>query len=249
MSSRKANIGLAAALGRRLLKGGRGALLATVTIGLVIWRLADVSASASGVIPAPAADAPRTGTSETVILAGGCFWGVQGVFQHVKGVSSAVSGYSGGTAETAHYETLSSGRTGHAEAVKVTFDPQQVSYGQILQIYFSVAHDPTELNRQGPDFGPQYRSAIFAADPTQIEVAQAYMTQLSQARVFPNPIVTTVNLATAFYPAEPYHQDFLTLNPHYPYIVINDMPKITDLKKQFPGLYRDTPVLVGKTGI
>jgi peptide-methionine (S)-S-oxide reductase len=233
---------------KQLPKGVRGALLAVAAVGLALWHVSASSSSASVIIPPPAVDEPVSGSSETVVLAGGCFWGVQGVFQHVKGVTSAVSGYSGGTAETAHYEAVSSGQTGHAEAVKVTFNPHQVSFGRILQIYFSVVHDPTELNRQGPDVGPQYRSAIFASNPSQFKVARAYIQQLSQARVFPQPIVTTADGLTGFYPAESYHQDFLTLNPHYPYIVINDLPKIADLKQLFPEFYRDTPVLVTKSG-
>jgi peptide-methionine (S)-S-oxide reductase len=190
---------------KQLPKGVRGALLAVAAVGLALWHVSASSSSASVIIPPPAVDEPVSGSSETVVLAGGCFWGVQGVFQHVKGVTSAVSGYSGGTAETAHYEAVSSGQTGHAEAVKVTFNPHQVSFGRILQIYFSVVHDPTELNRQGPDVGPQYRSAIFASNPSQFEVARAYIQQLSQARVFPQPIVTTADGLTGFYPAESYH--------------------------------------------
>jgi peptide-methionine (S)-S-oxide reductase len=224
------------------------AFLALITVGFALWPLSASFAEAAVNIPPPAVDEPVSGTSEAVVLAGGCFWGVQGVFQHVKGVTSAVSGYAGGTAETAHYDTVSSSRTGHAEAVKVTFDPHQVSYGQILQIYFSVVHDPTELNRQGPDVGPQYRSAIFAANGSQLEIAQAYIQQLNQARVFPKPIVTRADRMTGFYPAESYHQDYLTLNPYSPYIMINDLPKIADLKQVFPELYRDIPVLVTKSG-
>jgi peptide-methionine (S)-S-oxide reductase len=236
------------AVQKQLPKGVRGTLLPIAAVGLALSQVSASSSGASVIIPPPAIDEPVSGISETIVLAGGCFWGVQGVFQHVEGVTSAVSGYAGGTAESAHYETVSSGRTGHAEAVQVTFNPRQVSFGQILQIYFSVVHDPTELNRQGPDVGPQYRSAIFAANPSQLEIARAYLRQLSQARVFPQPIVTTADRLTGFYPAESYHQDFLTLNPHYPYIVINDLPKIADLKQLFPELYRDTPVLVTKTG-
>jgi peptide-methionine (S)-S-oxide reductase len=248
MSSNATINRIVTAVQKQLPNGARGTLLAVAAVGFALWYLSAASSHASVIIPPPAVDEPVSGNSETVVLAGGCFWGVQGVFQHVKGVTSAVSGYSGGTAETAHYETVSSSRTGHAEAVQVTFDPHQVSFGQILQIYFSVVHDPTELNRQGPDVGPQYRSAIFAANPSQLEVARAYLQQLSQARVFPQPIVTTADRLTGFYPAESYHQDFLTLNPHYPYIVINDLPKITDLKQLFPEVYRDTPVLVTKSG-
>jgi peptide-methionine (S)-S-oxide reductase len=248
MSSNATINWIVTAVQKQLPNGARGTLLAVAAVGFALWYLSAASSHASVIIPPPAVDEPVSGNSETVVLAGGCFWGVQGVFQHVKGVTSAVSGYSGGTAETAHYETVSSSRTGHAEAVQVTFDPHQVSFGQILQIYFSVVHDPTELNRQGPDVGPQYRSAIFAANPSQLEVAQAYLRQLSQARVFPQPIVTTADRLTGFYPAESYHQDFLTLNPRYPYIVINDLPKIADLKRLFPEVYRDTPVLVTKSG-
>lgn len=192
-------------------------------------------------------EAPRTG-SETAVFAGGCFWGVQGVFQHVKGVQSAVSGYAGGTADSASYERVSEGDTGHAEAVKVTFDPAQVSYGSLLQIYFSVAHNPTELNRQGPDTGTQYRSAIFAQSTEQRTVAQAYIAQLDAARAFSKPIVTTLETYNGFYPAEDYHQDFLTEHPTYPYIVINDLPKVAQLKQLYPERYSHKPVLV-KAGL
>ncbi|HEX3418356.1 MAG TPA: peptide-methionine (S)-S-oxide reductase MsrA, partial [Stellaceae bacterium] len=174
--------------------------------------------------PAPALDEPAnpTATSEIALLAGGCFWGVQGVFQHVDGVTSAVSGYVGGAANTAHYEMVGTNMTGHAESVQVTFDPSRISYGHILQVYFSVAHDPTELNRQGPDVGTQYRSAIFPTNPEQAQIAEAYIAQLNQAHVFNVPIVTKIEPGRNFYPAEDYHQDFLTRNPRYPYIVIND---------------------------
>lgn len=193
-------------------------------------------------IPAPALVEPSsTATSEVAVLAGGCFWGVQGVFQHVKGVSNAVSGYAGGTRESATYEKVSGGSTGHAEAVSITFDPRQISYGQILQIYFSVAHDPTQLNRQGPDRGPQYRSAIFPNTPEQTSTAKAYIAQLDKAKVFGRPIVTRT-VPASFYPAEAYHQDFLTRNPTYPYIVYNDLPKIEALKRLFPDVYREEPV-------
>jgi peptide-methionine (S)-S-oxide reductase len=212
------------------------------------WQDTSAHSSETAVlIPVPAMDAPREARSETAVLAGGCFWGVQGVFQHVKGVTSAVSGYSGGTAETARYEAVGSGRTGHAEAVKVTFDPQQISYGQILQIYFSVVHDPTELDRQGPDTGPQYRSAIFPANADQTRVAEAYIDQLNRAGVFPKPIATRIEAFKGFYPAEAYHQDFLTRNPSYPYIVINDLPKIDNLKQLFAPVYRAQPVLVANS--
>jgi len=208
------------------------------------WHSSAVSAEEAVLIPSPAMDEPRHGDVETVVLAGGCFWGVQGVFQHVKGVTSALSGYSGGSSETARYEAVGAGRTGHAEAVKITFDPQQISYGQILQIFFSVAHDPTELNRQGPDTGPQYRSAIFPADANQNRVAQNYIDQLNKARVFSKAIATRIEPFTGFYPAEAYHQDFLTRKPDYPYIVINDLPKIENLKHLFAPVYRAKPVLV-----
>jgi peptide-methionine (S)-S-oxide reductase len=198
------------------------------------------------VVPAPALDEPAAAgkASEVAVFAGGCFWGVQGVFQHVKGVTSAVSGYDGGAKETAHYRVVGTGTTGHAESVRVTFDPKEISYGQLLQIYFSVAHDPTELNRQGPDVGTQYRSAIFVMNPEQEKVAKAYIAQLNAARVFPAPIATKIEPDRGFAPAEDYHQDFLTLNPTHPYIVFNDLPKIESLKKLFPGSYRADPVLV-----
>jgi peptide-methionine (S)-S-oxide reductase len=214
-----------------------------VAIGL---QLGSARAAESAVVlPAPAVDEAAAGRhSETAVFAGGCFWGVQGVFQHVKGVSNAVSGYAGGQKETAHYEVVSGGNTGHAESVQVTFDPTQVSYGKLLQVYFSVAHDPTQLNYQGPDHGTQYRSALFTADDEQRKVAQAYIAQLEAAKVFRKPIVTKIEPLKAFYPAEGYHQNFLTLNPDYPYIVFNDLPKVADLKRVFPGIYSDKPVLV-----
>jgi peptide-methionine (S)-S-oxide reductase len=239
----------AAAFHQLMKKTVGGPVLAAAVVGFGLWRLFDLSAHAAVAIPPPKVDEPVGGPSETVVLAGGCFWGVQGVFQHVKGVTSAVSGYSGGTPDTAQYETVSSGRTGHAESVKVTFDPRQVSLGRILQIYFSVVHDPTEMNRQGPDAGPQYRSAIFADNDAQLEVARAYIGQLDKAKAYPKPIVTTADRLTGFYPAEAYHQDFLTLHPRYPYIVINDLPKVADLKQLFPEVYRETPVLVTKPGL
>ena len=196
-------------------------------------------------IPPPAAAGQAgSNTTETAVLAGGCFWGVQGVFQHVKGVTNAVSGYAGGDKKTAQYEVVGTGRTGHAESVRITFDPRQISYGRILQIYFSVAHNPTELNRQGPDVGTQYRSAIFPANAEQAQIAKAYIGQLNQAHAFDAAIVTKIEPGKEFYPAEDYHQDFLTLHPNYPYIVYNDLPKIDDLKRIFPDLYRADPVLV-----
>jgi len=196
------------------------------------------------VIPAPTLDETANADKQTVVLAGGCFWGVQAVFQHTKGVTSAVSGYAGGDKSTAHYETVGMGRTGHAESVSVTFDPHQISLGKILQIYFSVAHNPTELNRQGPDVGTQYRSAIFYADDEQKKVAAAYVAQLDKAKVFPGPIVTQLEALRGFYAAEDYHQDFAVLHPSYPYIVFNDLPKVDNLKRMFTADYRETPVTV-----
>lgn len=203
-------------------------------------------AESATVIPPPKLDEPASSSaSETAVLAGGCFWGVQAVFQHVKGVTQVVSGYAGGTSSTAQYETVSSGRTGHAESVRITFDPRQVSYGRILQIYFSVAHDPTQLNRQGPDTGTQYRSAIFASNESQKNVAQRYVVQLDHAGVYRHPIVTRIDPFTGFYPAEDYHQDYATLHPDQPYIAFNDLPKVENLKRLYPDLYQATPVLVG----
>jgi peptide-methionine (S)-S-oxide reductase len=198
------------------------------------------------VIPAPTHDAtePAGARPQMIVLAGGCFWGVQAVFQHTKGVTSAVSGYAGGNKQTAHYEMVGSGRTGHAESVAVTFDPQQISYGKILQIYFSVAHNPTELNRQGPDAGTQYRSAIFYANAEQKRIADAYIAELDKAHVFKEPIVTQLEPLSGFYPAEDYHQDFAVLHPSYPYIVFNDLPKVDNLKRLFADVYRDMPVTV-----
>jgi peptide-methionine (S)-S-oxide reductase len=196
------------------------------------------------VIPAPAMDVQAADGVQTAVISGGCFWGVQGVFQHVKGVTNAVSGYAGGEKNTAGYEAVSTGRTGHAESVSVTYDPRQISYGRLLQIFFSVAHDPTELNRQGPDTGTQYRSAIFPVSVEQADVAKAYIAQLDQAHAFKKPIVTRIEPDRAFYPAEAYHQDYLTRHPSEPYIAINDLPKIEDLKRFLPDLYRATPQLV-----
>ena len=206
------------------------------------------AAEVAHVIPAPAADeqaaADGQATLATAVLAGGCFWGVQGVFQHVSGVTSAVSGYAGGDKNTAHYEMVGSGRTGHAESVRVTFDPRKISFGRVLQVYFSVAHDPTQLNRQGPDVGTQYRSAIFPVNAEQARAAKAYIAQLNQARVYNAAIVTKIEPGREFYAAEDYHQDYMTLHPAQPYIVYNDLPKVDDLKTMFPDLYRADPVLV-----
>jgi peptide-methionine (S)-S-oxide reductase len=198
------------------------------------------------VIPAPTQEAPVPAAAglQTIVLAGGCFWGVQAVYQHTNGVTAAVSGYAGGNKTTAHYEMVGSGRTGHAESVAVTFDPRQISYGRILQIYFSVAHDPTELNYQGPDSGTQYRSAIFYANDDQKRVAESYIAQLDKAHVFKEPIVTKLEPLPGFYPAEAYHQDFAVLHPSYPYIVFNDLPKVANLKRIFADVYRDAPVTV-----
>jgi len=208
------------------------------------------AAEAPAVISPPQLDNVKAqGPMQTAIFAGGCFWGVQGVYEHVRGVKKAVSGYTGGDKSTAQYESVSTGRTGHAESVQVTFDPAQVTYGQLLHIFFSVAHNPTELNRQGPDHGTQYRSAIFYTDATQQKIAQAYIAQLNAAHAFSDNIVTTVSASAVFYPAEDYHQDFLNSNPNYPYIVYNDLPKIGNLEKLFPAFYSKQAVLVnGRTG-
>lgn len=216
-------------------------------IAAAAWQPWATSAAAEDavVVPAPAVDVePGPHVSEVAVLAGGCFWGVQGVFQHVEGVTRAVSGYAGGAADTARYQMVGRGDTGHAEAVEITYDPSRISYGTILQIYFSVAHDPTQFNYQGPDMGPQYRSAIFPANEEQARVAKAYIAQLDAAHVYGDSIVTTIEPGRAFYPAEDYHQDYLTLNPTQPYIVINDLPKVENLKRLFPALYREEPVLV-----
>ncbi|HEY2807348.1 MAG TPA: peptide-methionine (S)-S-oxide reductase MsrA [Steroidobacteraceae bacterium] len=195
--------------------------------------------------PAPSATAPPTAAgSESAVLAGGCFWGVQAVFQHLKGVTRVESGYAGGERESAEYEIVSEGNTGHAESVRIEFDPHQISFGELLHVYFSVAHDPTQLNRQGPDSGTQYRSEIFAQSPQQMEMARAYIAQLDAAHAFPRPIVTRVEPHKRFFPAESYHQDFLARNPGNPYIVINDLPKVANLQRLFPELYRTTAVLV-----
>jgi len=202
-------------------------------------------AAEARVVPAPVQDeAAGQASTEIAVLAGGCFWGVQGVFQHVDGVIKAVSGYAGGEKKDAEYETVSTGKTGHAESVQITFDPRHISYGRLLQIYFSVAHDPTEINRQGPDTGTQYRSTIFAQSDEQANIAKAYIAQLDAAHVYRAKIATTIEPGRSFYPAEDYHQDFLTRHPSYPYIVIYDLPKLADLKASFPDLYRADPVLV-----
>ncbi|MDB5801032.1 MAG: msrA [Rhodocyclales bacterium] len=190
-------------------------------------------------LPDPAVDTPVKGM-QTAVFAGGCFWGVQAVFQHTKGVMTAISGYSGGAANRAHYEDVSSGDTGHAEAVKVTYDPTKISYGQLLKIFMSVVHNPTELNRQGPDSGTQYRSAVFYTSEDQRTVTQAYFEQLKTAKSFSRPIVTQLVPLKAFYEAEAYHQDYATLHPDQPYIAYNDLPKVENLKMIFPAVYRDS---------
>jgi peptide-methionine (S)-S-oxide reductase len=195
-------------------------------------------AEPAALAPAPKADnAKAPGALQTAVLAGGCFWGVEGVFEHVRGVRKVLSGYAGGEKSTAHYDDVSSGRTGHAESVQITFDPQEVSYGELLRIFFSVAHDPTQLNRQGPDTGTQYRSAIFYADDGQRDIARAYIAQLNESGVFRRAIVTRVDPLAAFYSAESYHQDFIAHNPRYPYVVFHDLPKIRNLQQVFPDIY------------
>jgi peptide-methionine (S)-S-oxide reductase len=230
-----------------MLAGARWALMAVLVLALVgaFWRVSGQAADSGAVLPPPALDSPASASgAQTLVLAGGCFWGVQLVFQHVKGVSRAVSGYAGGTKETASYEVVSSGQTGHAESVEVTFDPRQISLGRILQVFFSVAHDPTQLNRQGPDSGTQYRSAIFYRDEQQKKIADAYIAQLDKAGVLGRQIVTQVVPLAGFYPAEAYHQDYATIHPSSPYIAFNDLPKAENLKRLFGDLYRDRPVLV-----
>jgi peptide-methionine (S)-S-oxide reductase len=215
------------------------------SLALVAWVVGAAAAGAAG-LPVAAVDAATTPSSgsETVVLAGGCFWGVQAVFEHVKGVTRVTAGYSGGAAATAHYQTVGSGTTGHAESVEVVYDPRQITLGQLLRVFFAVAHDPTQLNRQGPDVGTQYRSAIFPASTEQARVAKAYIAQLNQARVYNAAIVTKIEPDREFYAAEDYHQDYLTRYPSQPYIVYNDLPKIEDLKRLFPEVYRTDPVLV-----
>ncbi len=219
---------------------------AVLALGATFTLMAHGVAETAVVIPAPAMDEPAQSgaTSETAVLSGGCFWGVQAVFQHVKGVHRVVSGYSGGAKDTASYPMVSTGRTGHAESVEITFDPRLVSYGTILQVYFSVAHNPTELDRQGPDSGTQYRSAIFTANETQKQVAEDYVAQLDKAGVFGHPIVTKISPLTAFYPAEDYHQDYATRHPENPYIAYNDLPKVDNLSRVFPALYTPKAKLV-----
>jgi peptide-methionine (S)-S-oxide reductase len=212
-------------------------LFLVFAVGTVACSAGNASAIA---VPGPTTDASKAATpgEQTAVVAGGCFWGIQAVFQHVKGVSNATSGYSGGEAKTAEYEVVSMGETGHAESVKITYDPSQITYGELLHVFFSVAHDPTQLNRQGPDDGAQYRSVVFYADAEQKKIAEAYIAQLDKAKVFSHPIVTQVVPLKAFYPAEAYHQDYAARHPDQPYIVYNDAPKVAHLRQQFPELYK-----------
>jgi peptide-methionine (S)-S-oxide reductase len=212
---------------------------AILLLGVAIGACSTATASVTA-IPDPAMDAPLASGkgAQTAVLAGGCFWGVEAVFEHVKGVTDVKSGYSGGSSSKPEYEEVSSGQTGHAESVRITYDPSQVSYGQLLKVFFSVAHDPTELNRQGPDTGTQYRSAIFFANEEQRRIAKAYIEQLNRAKVLAGPIVTEVSALKSFSEAESYHQDYLANHPDEPYIVINDLPKVENLKKQLPALYK-----------
>jgi peptide-methionine (S)-S-oxide reductase len=232
---------------RRLLRLSRPAAIIGGLAMLIVFaaRLTPSAAEDAMVVPPPALDEPAsTVPSEVAILAGGCFWGVQGVFQHVDGVISATSGYTGGDKASADYRKVSTGDTGHAESVRIVYDPSKISYGKLLQIFFSVVHDPTQLNRQGPDTGTQYRSAIFPTTPEQAKLAKAYIAQLTAAHVFNAAIVTKIESGKTFYPAEAYHQDYLTLHPESGYIVYNDLPKVANLKRLFAPTYRDKPVLV-----
>lgn len=214
-----------------------GRLVAIIPI--IALTLACNVASATVAIPDPLLDeSPAAAKGERVaVVAGGCFWGIQAVFEHVRGVNDVKAGYAGGSADTAHYEIVSSGRTGHAESVRIKYDPSQISYGQLLKVFFSVAHNPTELNRQGPDHGTQYRSAIFCSNEEQQRIAKAYIDQLNQVKAFGQSIVTVVSVGNSFYEAEAYHQDYAVHHPNEPYIVINDLPKVANLRKQFPNLY------------
>jgi len=214
--------------------------LASILVGTLLAATAcTAKAGPRGPVPAPELDAKRASVAaqQTAVVAGGCFWGIQAVFQHVRGVISATSGYSGGSAKTAEYEVVSTGETGHAESVQIVFDPSQITYGELLRVFFSVAHDPTQLNRQGPDDGTQYRSAIFYGNAEQKQIAEAYIAQLDKAGVFPHRIVTQVVSLQAFYPAEAYHQNYAALHPNQPYIMFNDAPKVEHLRQEFPDLY------------
>jgi peptide-methionine (S)-S-oxide reductase len=219
---------------------GYSARLALILLGSLLAATAcNAKAGPAAAVPAPAVDAQRAAAPgrQTAVVAGGCFWGIQAVFQHVKGVISATSGYAGGSAKTAEYEVVSTGETGHAESVQIAYDPSQITYGELLRIFFSVAHDPTQLNRQGPDEGTQYRSVIFYSNDEQKRIADAYIAQLNQAKVFPRSVVTQVTALQGFYPAEAYHQNYAALHPNQPYIVFNDAPKVEHLRHEFPDLY------------
>jgi peptide-methionine (S)-S-oxide reductase len=214
--------------------------VALLLLGSLLGATAcNAKANPASAVPAPTVDAPRASAAaqQSAVISGGCFWGIQAVFQHVKGVISATSGYAGGSAKTAEYEIVSTGETGHAESVEIVYDPSQITYGELLRVFFSVAHDPTQLNRQGPDSGTQYRSSIFYSNDEQKRIAEAYIAQLDKAKVFPRPIVTQVVALKAFYPAEAYHQDYAARHPDNPYIVYNDAPKVAHLQQQFPDLY------------
>ncbi|MEP6546380.1 MAG: peptide-methionine (S)-S-oxide reductase MsrA [Gammaproteobacteria bacterium] len=229
---------------KSLTPGRLAAFFAFGIVGVAIWRTPLMGAEAPVVIAPPAIDNTKAaGAPQTAVLAGGCFWGVQGVFEHVRGVKKVIAGYAGGDRSTAQYETVSSGTTGHAESVKITFDPAEISYGQILQIAFSVVHDPTRLNRQGPDVGTQYRSAVFYADDRQKQIAEAYISQLEKSRAYARPIVTRLDPLKGFYAAEDYHQDYLIHNPDAPYIAMWDRPKVENFKRLFPELYSERPVM------
>ena len=219
-------------------------------LAITAFQVAPLRAAEDAVIiPAPAADVQASDGIQTAVIAGGCFWGVQGVFQHTAGIVNALSGYAGGSKMTADYNMVSSGTTGHAESVRIQYDPSQISIGQLLKVFFSVVHDPTQVNRQGPDTGTQYRSAIFTANDEQKKVAEAYIAQLNAAKVFRKPIVTKVGPLEAFYPAEAYHQDYLTLHPNQPYIAYNDIPKVENLKKIFADNYIEKPTLVSSAKV
>mgnify|MGYP000063306464 CR=1 FL=1 len=215
-----------------------------LAVGLALIAARSDAAETARKIPRRELDEPASDKPAVAVFAGGCFWGVQAVYQHTEGVLNAVSGYAGGEKANAKYGVVSSGRTAHAEAVQITYDPAKITYGKLLQILFAVVHDPTQLDRQGPDVGPQYRSAIFPVNDEQALIAAAYISQIDNSGVFPSKLATTIEMNKTFYPAEDYHQDFLTRNPTYPYIVINDLPKIDDLKQLFPDLYRAEPALV-----
>jgi peptide-methionine (S)-S-oxide reductase len=223
----------------RLVPGKILAFAVVIALGSGAWLASGSAAERAVKLPAPAFDTPAAGAgAQTAVFAGGCFWGVQAVFQHTRGVLNAVSGYAGGNREAANYEAVATGATGHAESVQVSYDPTQIYYGKLLQIYFSVVHDPTQLNRQGPDSGTQYRSALFYADANQKQVAERYIAQLEAAHAFPRKIVTQLAPLSAFYPAEAYHQDYATLHPESPYIAAFDTPKIANLKSTMPEMYR-----------